>query len=645
MANYTANAKGGTFTLTTGNDTVTLGKGVDVIRVGLKHGTNNVVTGYDSSKDILEIAKGINPNAKGVKGYSFVGNDLIMRLGETKIRLRNMAGKEIRFRAQGSSKVEKVNFYQDLPKNTSRAKNGKTIDWTKVVANSSFSGKFDMRNYNENLKTFDARSTTHKIDVHGSDGNDIIYGGSYNVYNPENYDYGNALSGNGGDDTIYCGNGANTVLGGAGNNTIYFGKGRDHLDRHADYGNDTIYNFNAKQDWIWLHKDCGDIKNVAVDGKDLVITIGQSYKQPSHGNGSVRIKGGAFMGGIKIDGVRKNQRKWLGQTLSYNSKTRKLKVLATDIADIGSAYKLADYAANALTLDAGNLKIKATLKGNNLNNTIIAGQKGSNIYAGKGNDKITCGAGADTIYYLQNDGSETINNFNAKQDVVKISKDCGTIKSVALDGRDVVVTLGQNKANKLNGTLRFKNAAQQNNILIQGPRAGQSKKQAQIVSYTSGNGTLKALTTNVGGTYDLKAYSVDAMKLDAGNLKVKVKLLGNAQDNTIIAGWTGGDIRGGIGNDKITCGNGADRIWFGKDDGKDTVLKSGKNDVAYLYGVKDINKVTKKFAKGVMSLGIKGSKDTLNISGWKAGSSLATVELANGKKYTFGANGAFKLTK
>ena len=456
-----------------GNDTLYLGKGADVIRVD-DWDYNFTVYNYDSSKDILEYYphnRELNQNED--LGCSVIGNDLYVRIGSTNLVLKNKTDKKLKFRNGSKGKIENQSIFKSfMPTGTSYAKKGKQIDRTKIVANSSFSGIFNMSKSNYyNLKTFDARNTKEKIEVWGTEKNDIIYGGTYKG------DDTSVFCGNGGNDIIYCGNGTNTVLGGKGNDTIYFGSGEDHVDCHSDYGHDTIYNFNAKQDYVYLGETCGDIKGVSVDGKDLVLTTGQNYDQPSHGNGSIRFKGGAVMDGIRIWGERTAQQRTLAQSVSYDSNTK----------------------------------------------------------------------------------------------------------------------------------------------------------------------TLTALAANVGGKYNLASYSSNAVKLDASTLKVKATLTGNAQGNTIIAGQAGSDIKGGKGNDKITCGSGADRIWFAKGEGKDTVLNSGKNDVAYLYGIKDITQVTaKKLSNGVMQLGIKGASDTLNISEWQASKSLATVELANHKKYTFDAKGKFK---
>ncbi len=618
MSNFTANAKGGTIILTKGNDTVRLGKGTDVIRTGLNSGTNNVVYNYDSSRDILEIEKGVRI-VDGVRGYSFVGNNLVMRLGNTKINLVNMVNKSVRFRVQGSSKVETANFYRELPKNTSYAKNGKVMDWTRVVANASFSAsKFDMSEYNENLKTFDARNVRRYITIAGNHGNNVIYTGNY----------------------------GSLIEPSRGNDTIYLGKGTDVIRVDANDGNNVVYNYDSNRDILEIDKKVNtkakNWRGYSLVGNDLVARLGNTkLTLKNMVNKSVRFR---IQGSSKVETA--NFYKELPKNTSYARNGKVMdwtRVVAN--SSFSNKFDMSEYNENLRTFDARAVRTHVYIAGNRGNNVIYAGNYGSHIKGGDGNDTIYCGNGADYIYYDNDDNNDTLVNFNAKKDVVGVGKDAGNIKSVTLDGKDVVVTIGQNKwhANHGNGSLRFKNGATMGGIRIQGERAPQKRTLAQTISYNTGNRTLTALTTNVGGNYNLASYAANAVTLNANKLRVKATLVGNAQNNTIIAGQAGSEIRAGKGNDRITCGAGADRIWFAKGDGRDTVLKSGKTDVAYLYGVRDIKQVTAKCVKGVMTLGIKGCSDTLSISGWKAGSSLSTVQLANGVKYNLAANG--KLTR
>ncbi|MBQ7498615.1 MAG: hypothetical protein IJU00_12435, partial [Selenomonas sp.] len=731
MPTRTANAKGGTIILSRGDDIVKLGKGKDVIRTGENHG-NNIIYNYDNKNDILETFKDIPLEKEdSTRGYSLVGDDLILRIDKTNITLKGMATKTILAREQGK-KVNKYNFSTNISEETDNkvhyAKKGSSYDWTKVVADKNFSGEFLMDEYNENLRIFDGRAAEHVIHAKGGENNDVIYASNYG---------GGYIWGDNGNDTLYCGNGADKVF------------------YNNDDGNDTIVNFNAKKDMIVIGDDCGYFKSATVDGKDLVVTIGKNRWHEERGNGTLRIKNGATMGGIRLREAddadceykgnfhlsklrltdkRNGHYKDLAQSVSYSSKTKTLKALTTDV---GGTYDLGAFAADALTLDASKLKTKATLVGNDKNNKITAGQAGSKIRGGKGNDTIYLGKGKDTVYINQGDGKDTIYNydvkndilsfdqgidnyaftgdygedltlysgkttvtlkdpdsfevrysikgntpqtrtffdntglsfkkndkttlvasaefkgyadfsvydnvktfdgravkkritikgaadrndkiyagnygntikldggndtvycgkgkdtieyqlhkgkdtivkFNAKKDSIKLTAADSRVTKTAVDGKDLVVTVAQIWERK-SSTLCIKDGAAMDGIKVGDTTIAQS------VSYNESSKTLTPKITYVGGKYDLGAFAADAITLNARKLDTKATLVGNAQNNKIIAGQQGSDIKGGKGNDTITCGKGADRIWFAASDGKDTVLKSGKNDVAYLYGIK-----------------------------------------------------------
>ncbi len=440
-----------------------------------------------------------------------------------------------------------------------------------------------------------------------------------------------------------------------GKKTINLGKGADLIRVGANSGSHIIKNFDSNKDTIEIIKGTKlNDQNVGYtfSGNDLILHLGKTNLTLK---GMVRKSFKAIRNGKKS--TENFYKEITGQKVSFAKKGSGYdwtKVVAHK--NFSGEFIMDEYNDNLRIFDGRAARKSVQVKGGNNNDLIYVGNYGSLTWGDNGNDTIYCGKGKDTIYYNNDDGNDTFVNFNAKQDMVLIGDDCGYVKSTAVDGKDLVVTIGQNKwhANHGNATLRFKNGAAMAGIrlregdvddgraIVKSVKNGHFRNLAQSVSYNSKTKTLTALTTNVGGSYNLSSYAANAIKLDASKLKVKATLTGNAQGNTIIAGQAGGDIKGGKGNDKITCGNGADRIWFAKGEGKDNVLKSGKNDVAYLYGIKDITQVTATLSNGVMQLGLKGASDTLNISGWQEGQSLATVELADHKKYSFDASGKFE---
>ena len=174
-------------------------------------------------------------------------------------------------------------------------------------------------------------------------------------------------------------------------------------------------------------------------------------------------------------------------------------------------------------------------------------------------------------------------------------------------------------------------------------------------SYTKGYGyhganktdTLKvagknAVAINLGNT--VMYSNID--KIDAGNAAGKMTLTGGANYVTLKggtaadvlkAGKAGATIEGGKGNDMLYGGAGKDKFIFRKGYGKDTVMNSGKGDIAYLYNITNIKQAKFSLSKGVLSMKFTNSSDTLTVKGWSA-SGMNTVVLGNGGKYQLGTN-------
>ena len=79
------------------------------------------------------------------------------------------------------------------------------------------------------------------------------------------------------------------------------------------------------------------------------------------------------------------------------------------------------FAGDIKTLDASNATVKAELAGNELDNTILAGQGDASLWGGTGgNDLLQGGAGKNTFFYALGNGSDTISGTN-DGDIVYLS--------------------------------------------------------------------------------------------------------------------------------------------------------------------------------------------------------------------------------
>jgi Ca2+-binding RTX toxin-like protein len=129
--------------------------------------------------------------------------------------------------------------------------------------------------------------------IHGTDGDDILWGGSCGdeIYG---HDGNDIIDGRDGNDIIYGGNGNDHILGGRGNDILYGGAGHDVIFGGA--GNDQIYGGSGNDR---LFGDEGDDVIFGEDGDDLIFGgAGNDYL--SGGRGNDTIYGG--IGNDVIDG-------------------------------------------------------------------------------------------------------------------------------------------------------------------------------------------------------------------------------------------------------------------------------------------------------------------------------------------------------
>lgn len=102
----------------------------------------------------------------------------------------------------------------------------------------------------------------------------------------------------------------------------------------------------------------------------------------------------------------------------------------------------------------GNLYVKAG-KGNdsivgNAGNDKLYGDDGADtLSGGKGNDTMTGGKGKDVFVYAKGDGNDTITDYTAGQDKIKISS--GSISKTKVSGKDVIFTVGTGSITVKNG--------------------------------------------------------------------------------------------------------------------------------------------------------------------------------------------------
>ena len=203
--------------------------------------------------------------------------------------------------------------------------------------------------------------------VRGGSGNDTIYGldswwsmetlrgdgGNDTIYGRGGWD---TIYGGAGDDTIYGGAGRDKLVGGEGDDTLEGGSGADIFYFWEDHGTDTITDFNTAEDKIYLRYFDKTITWDQVSTKITTVTDENNV----------------------VTGVQIDLSDWGGGTIILEG--------ITSVSD--------------LTEDMFYL------------NTIAGGDGADKIYGGTDDDTLSGGAGADTFYFYEGLGDDTITDFS-----------------------------------------------------------------------------------------------------------------------------------------------------------------------------------------------------------------------------------------
>lgn len=256
--------------------------------------------------------------------------------------------------------------------------------------------------------------------------------------------------------------------------------------------------------------------------------------------------------------LAKNYSDGMPDGVSLNAKKTVL-TLTTDFAD--STLDLADFASSVKTVNASSLKKGVKIIGNAQNNSIIGGSGNDSLLGGAGADALNGGKGNDTLVggkgndvFIYTAGNDVISDY-AEGDKISIG---AAIKSVTLDGSDVVFTIGKNTLTVVDG----------------------KNKTLTLI-----NSKGKTYTTVVSGATSLKVTdstkspviaASDVGTINASSRTKAIKITGNKYDNVISDGKKNDTIYGGLGNDSLVGNAGNDILYGGF--GKDTLNGDAGND-------------------------------------------------------------------
>ena len=472
-----------------------------------------------------------------------------------------------------------------------------------------------------------AKETSSKLDAYLDDKPHIMIGSN-------NGDVADTIIGGKQSDTIYAGSN-DIVNGGAGNDSIDL-MGATSAYVRLSSGNDNVKGFlggfSDDSDVVLLADSTlpADFK-AAPSGSDFKISK-KSSSLLLQDIANADLGGNGNMKGFLLQLSGKEPMKYAGvdkestgtmlddEIADYyqgNNSSLDASALTDDIImDLGNTGKYAndtDSIYKDITYK-GIIAVKGSDHGDNkligaadTKNTLMGGT-GSGIQnslygGGASNDLLVGGDGAeDFFFYYESDGKDTIQGYNADQDVIvtgtaapeKGTRDAdGTVK-ITWSEYNVLTLLDM--GTDPNATIYY---STDKGVSTTGLRVGLKDEQntftyAEDVSAYYG-GT-KGDTLTLSGTEDAKvwldgSHSVrydGITALDASGASGNLELAGSAAEDTIIGGSGNNSLWGGAGdaNDVLTGGSGYNEFFFNKGEGHDIITASNNGDKVMLYDTK-----------------------------------------------------------
>ncbi|WP_186394734.1 M10 family metallopeptidase C-terminal domain-containing protein [Stappia sp. TSB10GB4] len=260
--------------------------------------------------------------------------------------------------------------------------------------------------------------------------------GSANLFATGNMQ-ANVIRGNSGNNWIDGAQGADTMIGGAGNDTYIVDNVGDTIIELAGEGIDTVISSISFE--LWRHSQ--HLENLTLTGTANLTGIGNIQNNVIRGNsgnnwidgaqGADTMIGGAGNDTYVVDNVGDTIIELAGEGID------------TVISSISFELWRHSHHLENLTLTG-----TANLSGiGNMQANVIRGNSGNNWLDGaQGNDILTGGAGADTFVFLSAGDIDTITDFEAGIDTIRIGLGVTNFSQVTVTdvGADTHLTFGSN---------------------------------------------------------------------------------------------------------------------------------------------------------------------------------------------------------
>ena len=633
--------------------TVLGGAGNDTIEVG-EDAKNAVVDGGAGDDSIISAAGGVTiTGGAGKDTISVSGADWVVDAGADNDSLNVSdtgtvtlgAGKDtVKFGSNADVTFTDYNYNDDTLEHTAidvktdslATTFGTDGKLTFTDAKATFTGKdgvYAAKFYDAGAKTTAAYVWTGET---GAVADGSKYGDPLTMVGANNDDTADTLIGSAKNDTIYAG----------ANDYVYGGKGDDSIvivgdntgvtvDLKAAGGNDTVKNFTASfdddADKIFLSDSVAALSFEGSASADLKVKDGKTAS--------------LVLNDVKVDGTKGAKVKIENGTTTYNVQVMSgtqttLDGAAAAVYGIGEGANGFNYTTDGdAAIDLSNSgafgdtrhyqgitqvtvtgAADTTLVGGKAAETLTAaGDGNASLWGGAGSDSLVgSNSGSTTFFYGAGDGLDTISGYSysttdgEKQDVVDIYSGNLT-KWVRNDTtKDIELTFGSNKqkltvqmvSDDTDAVFAFATGlgGETQRAKISASDAAAAFTYDESVNFYIGTKAQTADTLTVGsedganiwldgsnGKYFESIEVVDA-SASSGN----VTLAGGMGNETLTAGSGNASLWGGQGgNDVLNGGYGETTFYFGKKNGKDTIVSNSASDKVVLYDVAldDIAKV------------------------------------------------------